>query len=244
MLLVDDRIGSRDLLGPLQRYGVPAESARLEFGDFAFVGRGLADAPVAIGIELKETKDLIHSLQSSRFPGHQLPGLLNTYDRVWLVSEGIWRATEDGILEIMSSGWRTVKMGNQPIMARDLESWILSQVIRGGIGYWHCPTRRDTIRFISVLYHWWTNKTLEQHRSHQAIYTAPPDRATFVEPSETVRMIVGIDGVGWDRATKLEERFGTLEAVMAASIKELQKTVGKVTGERVWYALRGGRKAA
>src|SRR5689334_15702242 len=111
MLLVDPRIGSRDLLLPLQRFGVPAELSpvNMDAGDFAFVGRGVNDAALTVGIELKETVDLVQSLRSGRFAGHQLPGLLRTYDRAWLLTEGMWRVGESGLLEVWRyGGWSTV----------------------------------------------------------------------------------------------------------------------------------------
>src|SRR5574337_1311397 len=159
---------------------------------------------VFIGVELKETRDLIASLRSARFPGHQLPGLQTTYDRAWLLTEGIWRAGEGGVLEIMAGGWRTITLGAHQVMLSDVESWLLSQIIRGGISHWHCATRKDTVRFLTVLYKWWTAKDLDEHRSHQAIYLPPPDRAMLAEPSTFLRIASCLPGVGWDKAAALE----------------------------------------
>lgn len=246
MLLVDERIGSKDLLAPLQKAGIPCELQHLEYGDVAFVGRGIRDADVCIGVELKETRDLIACMRGARFAGHQLPGLIHTYDRAWLVTEGIWRASAEGVLEIMAGGWKTVSLGKQPIMAADLEAWLLTQIVRGGINYWHCPTRRDTIRFLSSLYHWWTHKSLEEHRSHQAIYLPPPDRASLIEPSPFVKAIVAlVDGVGWDRATALEDICtdssgkGSLRKLGRQTVKDLQTVegIGKKTAEKILAAL-------
>lgn len=204
MLLIDNRIGSKDLLSPLQRAGVPCELQHLEFADFAFLGRGPKGADIYIGVELKETGDLIASLQSARFSGHQLPGLQSAYDRVWLLTEGIWRASEDGVLEELRGGWRSFSHGRRRIMAADLDAWILSQVIRGGVNHWHTGTRRDTIRFLATLYTWWTHKSFEEHRSHEAIYLPPPDRAMLTEPSTFLKMVSCLPRVGWDKARKLE----------------------------------------
>lgn len=242
MLLVDERIGSKDLLQPLIRAGVPAELQHLEFGDFAFIGRGLEGVDVFIGIELKETRDLISSLRSSRFPGHQLPGLQSFYDRAWLVTEGIWRAGDDGVLETMRGGWQTASVGPHCIMASDLDSWILSQTIRGGISHWHCSTRRDTLRFIATLYKWWTDKSLDEHRSHEAMYIAPPDRAMLTEPSACQKMISCLPGVGWDKAMKIDAAcLGSIVTLTNMSAQELQKIqgIGKKTAEGIRSALLG-----
>jgi ERCC4-type nuclease len=249
MLLVDERIGSKDLLIPLQQAGVPCELQHLDFGDFGFIGRGLEGADVFIGVELKETRDLIGSLYGDRFTGHQLPGLLNMYDRVWLLTEGIWRAGAGGVLESFTRGWNPVKIGARAIIASDLESWLLSQIIRGGIGHWHSSTRSDTIRFLSVLYHWWTDKSLEDHRAHRAIYTAPPDRASFVEPSPFVKAVVSaVPGLGWDKAHALEDiclneqtRKGSLNRLGDLSARELQSVpgIGPTLAGRITKVLAG-----
>lgn len=209
MLIVDERIGSRDLLAPLQRYGVPAELGHLDYGDFGFIGKGIDGADVFIGVELKESRDIVKSMQSGRFAGHQLLGLAcgehKMYDRAWLVTEGIWRAGAGGVLEHFAKGWRTVNAGTRSLMLNDLESWILTQMIRGGLSYWHCSTRADTIRFLSVLYHWWTDKELQEHRSHQQIYLPPPDRVMMSPPSTFLKMVSCIDGVGWEKGRALEQ---------------------------------------
>ncbi len=243
MLLVDDRIGSKDLLSPLQKYGVPCDLARLEFADFAFIGRGIAGADVYVGIELKETRDLVSCMFSSRFAGHQLPGLLQQYDQPWLLTEGIWRAGDEGVLETMAGGWKPVSIGTRRIIASDVDSWILTQIIRGGVKHWHCSVRRDTIRFLSALYHWWTDKALDEHRSHQAIYIPAPERASLVEPSNFVKGVVGlVHDVGWTRASALEEACGgSMRRLAELTAKDLQQVpgIGKTIAQKILSALDG-----
>ncbi len=235
LMLVDDRVGSKDLLPALRRSGVPCDLQRLDFADFAFVGRGLEGADVHIGIELKETRDLISSLRSARFPGHQLPGLQSHYDRAWLLTEGIWKASDDGVLQAwVTGGWWTTS-----IMVSDLETWILSQTIRGGISYWHCSTRKDTIRFLTVLYHWWTSKDLDEHRSHPAIYLPPPDRASVIEPSTFVKMASCLPSIGWEKAYALEASGARFQLVYPSgnpcTVPDLQKVngIGKTIATRI-----------
>jgi ERCC4-type nuclease len=241
MMLIDDRIGSKDLIGPLIRSGVPAELTRLVFADCAFVGRGVQDEPVTIGIELKETRDLLSSLHSGRFQGHQLPGLLSTYDRVWLLTEGIWRAGPGGALETLQGSWRQQKTGRRAVLVNDVESWLLSQIIRGGIHHWHSSTRCDSVRFLSVLYHWWCSKSLDQHRGHQTIYYAPPDRATFIEPSLFQRIAGCLPGVGWDRSIALDQHFqGSLRGLLSATAEDLLAVdgIGPKTAQAIVTSLQ------
>lgn len=225
---VDDRVGSKDLLPDLQRFGVPAELWHLPFADFAFVGRGMHESPVVIGVELKETQDLIKSLQSKRFVGHQLRGLLDTYDRAWLLTEGTWTDSPEGVLmELSDFGWNAATAGNrQPIMTRSLDKQLLSITIRGGINHWHCPTRRDTIRFLSSLYHWWTDKELSEHRSHEALYHPPPDRAQMVDPSQFCLTVSTLPGIGWERARAAQEEFGSIRKAINATAREWEHIPG------------------
>lgn len=246
LLLIDERIGSKDLIQPLRDYGVQCELQHLEFADAAFIGRGIAGKDIFIGVELKETRDLISSLHSARFTGHQLPGLLSTYDRVWLLTEGIWRTGSEGILEVMAGGWRAVSNGKRPILSADLESWLLSQIIRGGIQHWHCSTRKDTIRFLSTLYNWWNNKDLDAHRSHKAIYQAPPDRASVIPPSDFIKGLVAlVPKLGWDKAIQVEAACmdahgkGSLRKLGNLSVQDLLQVdgIGKTLANRIHQSL-------
>lgn len=249
MLFVDDRIGSRDMQGALERQGVPVELTRLEFCDVAFVGRGVQDEPISIGIELKRIRgddgaraDLITSLRSGRLAGHQLGGM-QAFDRAWLITEGLWRANDAGVVEIYGRGaWSPLMFGRSSLLMRDLESELLSLTIRGGISYWHCPTSRDTVRFITTLYRWWTSKALDEHRSHQAIYEPPPDRALFIEPSWFVRAVRGVEGVGYDKAFAIEQHFGSFAALWNATPKEITSVpgIGTTLAERIYHTLHGG----
>src|ERR1035437_8002080 len=96
MILVDLRIGSKYLLAPLKAAGFEAQLVELEFGDIAFEGKGPNGTTLNIGVELKVLGDLVNSLRTGRLAGHQLPGLLKTYDYAWLLVEGEWRANAAG----------------------------------------------------------------------------------------------------------------------------------------------------
>lgn len=239
LLLVDDRIGSKDLLQPLERQGVPCDLARLDFADAALIGRGPEDAQVYIGVELKRLPDLVASMMTGRFVGHQLPGLMATYDRTWLVVEGVYRAGDGGILEQWRpNGWQALSTGPKRFMASDLESWLLTQVIRGGVNLWRSASSRDTVRFLSCLYRWWTSKSFAEHRAHQTIYRPPPDRAMFTEPSIFVKMAASIPGVGWDRALTLEAATnGSFTRLGNLSATELQNLNG--IGPKTAQSIRG-----
>lgn len=247
MMLIDERVGSKELVLPLIRAGVPAEAASLEFGDFAFVGRGIDDTPVTIGIELKRLvrresgqTDLIESLKSDRFAGHQLPGLQG-YDRAWLVTEGLWREGDAGHVELYDRGaWSPLMQGRNFVMMGDLLSRLMTLIIRGGFHYWHCNNRRELVMFLAVIYHWWTSKALDEHRSHQAIYTPLPDRVPMIEPSIFRKMICQLPGIGWDKSIAVEDHFKTPYAMIAATPAEWLQIpgIGKTLALKAVHTLR------
>lgn len=247
MLLLDERIGSRDMRSALERQGLQVDLARLDACDIAFVGRGIDDEPISVGIELKRLKvkdgrsDLIQSLRTGRLAGSQLGGM-QEYDRVWLITEGIWRTRDDGAMEVWQhgSGWRAMFNGRSSLQMGDVEAQILSLIIRGGVNYWHCPKPSDTIRFVVRLYKWWTDKSLDEHRSHQAIYLPPPDRAVFIEPNTFTKMVSCIPGIGYDKALALNAYFGgSLDRLYAATVKEIRAVegIGAKLAERLYSVL-------
>src|SRR5258708_669111 len=81
---------SHDLRPLLDGLEVRYQLDPLKFGDFSFFGKG-PDGPIAIGIELKTVNDFVSSMLSGRLAGHQIPGLLENYQRAYVVIEGVCR---------------------------------------------------------------------------------------------------------------------------------------------------------
>jgi ERCC4-type nuclease len=198
MIHVDSRIGSKDLLEPLKAAGYPASLARLEFADVAFIGRGKGGADVTIGVELKRFGDLISSLRSGRFQGHQLPGLQRSYDHVWLMIEGMWRQGRHG--ELMQ-GKR--KMPGQ-MTGSELEKQLLTLEMLGGIHVRHVSHRRDTVRALGSLYRWFSDRDLDSHRSHMVIYHAEP----LVPVSQFRSTISTLPKIGVKTSLVIERQLG------------------------------------
>src|SRR2546426_10716375 len=111
MILVDDRTGSKALY-PFLPSG-SAEICRLNSADYAFVGNGNGK-PTLVGIERKGLNDALQCIQTGRFAGTQLPGLLHDYDVVYLIVEGAWRPGKEGTLERLArGGGQTVVLGTR-----------------------------------------------------------------------------------------------------------------------------------
>jgi len=254
-LLVDDRAGSNTLIDALEKMGLPVETTRLDFGDVAFVGRGEGGAQVLIGLEHKKIPDLIQSLNDARLTGHQMPGMITAYDRSWLVIEGDWKHDAEGrVTMFRKKGTRRPVKGAPP--AFELEKRLLTLEVRGGLKVRMCPDRRDTLRFIYALYRFWTDKDLDQHKSHIAIHAPDLDRNILVPASDFRRIIAQIPAIGFRTSKTIEEAvwddekgegsFRRLMLMPEATLAELvtlddhgkARRIGKARAKTIMEALR------
>ena len=90
MILVDHRVGSRELIPFLQRMGAKVEQTNLEFGDACFEGNG-PDGRLCVGVERKALSDILNCIDDARYAGHQRPGMLAMYQKSILMIEGVWK---------------------------------------------------------------------------------------------------------------------------------------------------------
>lgn len=230
-LLVDSSVGSHDLVAPLLEAGLPVEETRLKFGDVAFIGKGLKSALLDIGVELKRS-DLVSSLRSGRLAGHQLPGLLGpngAYDYAWLLLEGLRHVNALGQIVEHNDRRRRCHVvkglcdtpehwdpapGRMSATERDKQ--ILTLDVCGGFHIWHTLSRADTVQFIATLYRWWSDKSLEKHQSHLAVYRP----ASFVPVTKQQEALMGLPDVGRKVALAAEKHFGSLRRACNASVQE------------------------
>jgi len=236
MILVDRRIGSNDLLKPLQQAGFEAQLVELEFGDIAFEGKGPNGTTLNVGVELKVLGDLINSLRTGRLAGHQLPGLLKTYDYTWLLVEGEWRVDPRGYVITGKT-----KKSHSHMMASELDKQLLTLELCGGLHVAHTHTRADTVRFLGNLYRWWTDRAVDQHTSHLALHVSP----TVYAISPFRAAVCQWPGIGVKTSKAVESRFHSIRGAASASVEEWaqittgERKLGRKTAERVVKFLRG-----
>ena len=240
LILVDRRVGSNDLLAPLKAAGFHAQLVELAFGDIAFEGKGPNGTTLNVGVELKVLGDLINSLRTGRLAGHQLPGLLKTYDYTWLLVEGQWRANALGqvAVERRRGVWGAIP---GKMSASELDKQILTLELCGGLHVAHTHTRADTVRFLGNLYHWWTDRALTDHTSHLALHVVPAVYA--ISPFRAA--VCQWPGIGVKTSKAVEQRFRSVRCAAAAPVEEWaqittgDRKLGKKTAERVVKFLRG-----
>lgn len=183
MLTIDPRAGSKNLIAPLQKRGLPVLVKQMEFGDLAFVGNGPGGRPVSIAVEHKTLGDLIQCLSDRRFEGHQLPGLKRTYESAWLLVEGRWLVDSKGYMVMLRrGGLQRIKWGRGEGMERTtLYKKLMSIEHCAGIRVKLTESPTETYEWLHALYAWWTGKDFEDHGKE---FGWMPPEAWAVEAAE------------------------------------------------------------
>jgi len=233
MILVDDRVGSKELL-PLFPHNM-ATLTRLEYADLAFTGCGPDGVPYNIGVERKTIRDLVNSMISGRLSGHQLPGLLNSYHVVYLVVEGIYRPGDDGALELWGrSGWYTLT----PVVMYDaVINFCNTLAVVTWVHVFQTGTDRETVKLVRALERWW-EKEYEKHSSH--IRSRTPETVYLFKPTFKQTVAASLPGIGTEKAKAVCVAFPTVEAMATAEVGDWVKVpgVGKGIAEKVVKAFQ------
>lgn len=244
MLKLDNRVGSGDLAIYFNKWRTPLDLCRLEYGDAAFIGNGPEGSAMPVGVEIKRLRDALNCMTGGRFAGHQLPGLLESYKRVWLVIEGIYSTDMDTGMLMERRGKRLmpVSLGSRQFMYRDFNHWLLTMEIKAGVRVRRTASRLETARFIQSLYSWWTAKEWEDHRSHLAFEDGMDvDSEILLRPNMVRRMAAQLSGIGWHKSKYVARAFATPLDMAAASVEDWMKIegVGKTLARKVVLELQG-----
>lgn len=240
-LMIDPRAGSVELIAPLSAAGLPVEETTLLFGDIAFVGRGEGGTTITVGLEHKKLGDLVNSLDTDRLVGHQLPGMLRTYERGYLVIEGDWDTDDSGRIVVPSKfkHLKTPLKGAPPASVLLQRVWTLEH--RGGLRVFWAKTQKETIRYVCSLYRAWTDRDLDQHRSHLAMHAPDLDKA-LLQPVSLKRQIAAqLPGVGYTKSEAVDRHFPTITAMINAPEEDwmLIDGIGKTLARRIVQACQG-----
>lgn len=183
------------------------------FADAAFLGKG-PSGPVHIGIELKNTMDLIDSMRG-RLAGHQIPGLLETYDYVWLIVEGTFPASADGRIRLRGP--------RRALYVSDVLGYLTSLEIQAGVKVKRTVDTAGTAAEIARLYRWW-QKPWDHHTSLKVVHR-PAETLDLRRDSEQVkrkrRVAMALStGIGWARSAAVAKRFDSVLDMIVSSPTE------------------------
>jgi ERCC4-type nuclease len=240
IVFVDDREGSAELEELLP----DSLLVHLDYADAMFEGNG-PDGPVSIGIERKKIEDLIGSMETGRLSGHQIPGLLNDYYRSYLIVEGRWKANlTSGQLMVMKSKpgskpfWMPIQHGTRTYQASGIWNYLTTIEVMTGIMIRLTSDLRDTAHVIMQLADWW-GRPWKSHHSHLSLHKPPPPTADLRPPTLLRKIASELPGIGWQKSLHVESHFGSVNAMIAASVKEWTEVqgIGKTLANAIWSLL-------
>jgi ERCC4-type nuclease len=232
-----------DMLALIRRHRTfpVAEHKTLHAGDFCFVGQGPDGDQILIGIERKRMRDMVNSIRGGRLSGEQIPKLLS-YDRAYIILESRWKTdwATGQLMERHRSQWRPVMSGTKQIMTGlELESYLNDIRDKTPIQVIKTEHEYQTVEVVMALAHSWSKPWPKRH--HHSDIHRPPKYAQVEKASTLRRVLYALDKVGWERSGAAEEVFSTVEQLVGASTKDLEKIPGfgrKIAGS-VYEQLHG-----
>jgi ERCC4-type nuclease len=239
MILVDPRIGSRELLSTIRQQNVPAELADLAYGDCCFEGKWLG-RNISIGVERKRLHDMLHCIDDARYSAHQLPGMNMLYEKSILIVEGAWKPHEDGtLMEGFPNGsWGPCRYRSRPVLYAKLRRYLLS-VSLSGVTVTFSRNLLQTAIDVCEMYHYF------QKDKHTALLQTQKLNLPSLngKPSLTKRWAAEIDDIGVELSDRAEQLFGTPIALAEASVVDWQslKGIGYPTASRIVKQIQGVR---
>ena len=203
-LLVDYRIGSKDLHPLLLRLGVRAEIAKppleLVFGDFCWIGKA-SDGLVEVGVERKNIFDFVSSMRENRLSGHQVKGMVETYDVRYLLLEGEWTVDKDGGIWAQNKwkGWKALKPGNsRAVSYGEMMGFISALVNQAGFNLIRSSGVEESAYWLKSIWSWWQKEWDE----HEALGIGGVGGAFVGNKGRGGVKVVDADG-GWELASRL-----------------------------------------
>ncbi len=243
MIWIDNRAGSNDLAKYLSPYGLEVELCRLPSADIAWYGKGQRDGEpcdVRVGYELKTISDLVASMRDNRLSGQQLPAMLEDYDHVGLIVQGVWRCGEDGLIQVMSyrGGWMTLNLGRRGILYKELAHYLSTLTHRLNVTVDRTSDYMQTAAYVACEYSWWNDKDWQEHDSFNAIYAPVESRIgnKRLKVAGNVECIAAqLPGIG-RKAWEFRKWFKTPVEIANANVKDLMRVdgVGKTGAEKIY----------
>lgn len=246
-VLIDNRAGSVDLIKykPLDETG---ELCRLDYGDVLIVGNGATDN-VLVGIEVKSIWDLLSSVSTGRLQATQVTGMLEQFDVCWLLYYGEYRpAIRDGRLQVKKGEqWKGFSIGSREVPYGYLEGLLFDLAVLN-VHVKHVRDIREAAIWIGCLHRWWS-KPWAKHKGMRCFdesvkMNGEVARASIMPRLDDktlfrARVAKEFPGMGYERAVKAAEYFGSVKEMVNASSDEWVKVdgIGKVIAKAVVKAV-------
>jgi ERCC4-type nuclease len=230
-IYVDQRIGSNHLAKLIPG----SQLELLDYGDVCFES---ADGRI-VGVELKTISDAISSMTSGRLADHQVPGLIQMYDVIYLIVEGYYRCDPDSGMIQWRRGkdWTDIYSGRSRVLWSSFDGWLTSMETLGGIHLRRTTSAKETAATIISLYQWWQKS---DHKSLHVFNTAM-DIAAIERPGFERRVAKEFPMIGWERSKDVAAKFKTVFNMVTAPVSDWLeiKGIGQGIATKVQNAIHG-----
>lgn len=144
------------------------------------------------------------------------------------------------------SKWSPYQLGQRRFMYRDIDNFLTSMEIMGGVRLRRVANRSETAFLIADLYGWWS-KEWEDHHAHLGFdESSRPDAIFLRKPSLVCEFASRFPGIGWKRAHEVEKAFQTIEMMVMASPEEWAEVragkanarIGMSIARTIWQGIR------
>ena len=237
-IVLDSRVGSSELL-PLFPPNL-ARTGKLQFGDASFMGQGPGGIPAMVGVERKTIQDFVHSIETGRLQGHQLPGLMASYNYIYIILEGIWRSKEGLIKTWSRGGWQDIRCGREKGLTSSALDGLMNTIsILSGVTIRQSSDSLHTVDIIVNLWRWW-QKEWDKHTGNKGFQHGPRSVEILTKPSLIRRMAKELPGIGWERSRLVSNHFQTVLNMVLADEWEWEEIegIGSITANNVVEAMR------
>lgn len=129
-------------------------------------------------------------------------------------------------------------------MYRDLEHWLATVEIKGGMHIKRAFDKRESAEVIMGLYTWW-QKEWEDHKSLEAFDTSGTP-TLLRKPILLRRIAAELADIGWKKSAKVEEHFDSVRQMMEAGPSEWMSIegIGKTITARVVREINESKEEA
>lgn len=208
MILIDSRVGSRELQPFIQRIGVRCQLAQLEFGDAAFEGKG-PNGSITVGVERKALGDMLNCIDDSRYAAHQRPGMLAMYQKSILIIEGVWKPDPSTgyLMECVAQlTWRPYRPYGRMVMYNKLFRYLLTVQFSGVVVIWSRDLEQTAFNICELYYYF--QKKWDDHTSLLQMQDLNIPTMTG-KPSLVQRWAAQLEGIGVKLSAEAAKKFKT-----------------------------------
>jgi ERCC4-type nuclease len=225
-------------LEPIRTIG---ELTRLDSGDAMLVGNGPTGS-LLVGVEVKSLWDLVSSAETGRLQATQIPAMLRTYDRSWLLYYGRYRLGVHDRLEVRRGKlWKPMRLGSREVPYGYIEGLVFD-LAELGVSTRHVFDEHEAAVWLGRLHRYWS-KPWDKHRGMR---TLDKSRDISLMPGmdpellQRTKVAAALPGVGFERAIAAASHFESVAAMVNADVDDWASVpgIGKVIAKAVYSAIR------